>query len=128
MPRNIRVWIAAIVLASAGVSIRVGAGELAGRAYRLRSEVRTSYLVARPDNEGVAPSRECPQVISIKCPGRGSNPYAPCGAPDFKSGASASSATQARVVSTIYRYIRFRLVYVAYLLPMQISISLSSSR
>jgi hypothetical protein len=30
-----------------------------------------------------------------QCPGRGSNPYAPCGAPDFKSGASASSATQA---------------------------------
>src|SRR5437667_874963 len=35
-------------------------------------------------------------VTSISsCPGRGSNPYAPCGAPDFKSGASASSATQA---------------------------------
>ena len=30
-----------------------------------------------------------------QCLGRESNPYAPCGAPDFKSGASASSATQA---------------------------------
>jgi hypothetical protein len=33
--------------------------------------------------------------IAKECLGGESNPYAPLGAPDFKSGASASSATQA---------------------------------
>jgi integrase len=36
-----------------------------------------------------------PATLLNQCLGGESNPYAPCGAPDFKSGASASSATQA---------------------------------
>src|SRR5207244_5602148 len=59
------------------------------------------------------------QIVSRQCPGRGSNPYAPCGAPDFKSGASASSSTQAYLFSMNYRDTRFRLFYVAYLSPMK---------
>ena len=36
---------------------------------------------------------------SERCLGRESNPHEPFGPPDFKSGASASSATQARVLN-----------------------------
>jgi hypothetical protein len=35
------------------------------------------------------------QILPYQCQGRELNPYAPCGAPDFKSGASASFATLA---------------------------------
>src|SRR5437667_12905943 len=59
------------------------------------------------------------QILPFQCPGRGSNPYAPCGAPDFKSGASASSATQALLFSMNYRSNRFWLSNVAYLSPME---------
>jgi hypothetical protein len=49
------------------------------------------------------------------------NPHEPCGPTDFKSGASASSATQANLFSTTYKHVRFRPVCVAYLPPMRIS-------
>ena len=36
------------------------------------------------------------------CPGRDLNPHSPCGEKDFKSFASASFATRARLLSTTY--------------------------
>ena len=47
------------------------------------------------------------------------NPHEPCGPTDFKSGASADSATQAGLFSMNYRDYRFRFFCVAYLSPMK---------